>query len=134
MENFYVLMIVNHKTREFHTRVEEERGDPASGSKHCLLTYVASMGSQVTKNNLDVVKDHFMMPFWRGVLNDIGSVEQFVLARVEANDVYEAREKWKANHRDSFRSFYKSMGYRAFNAEKKVKFAKAAAMQEEVAA
>jgi hypothetical protein len=113
IQNFYLLAILNHNTKQFHLRVEDERGDTASGSIHSLLTYVASMAKQTERYNCDKVKFHWMMPFWYGVLDDISNCEQAVVAVIPALGVKEARAMSRL-HRMALKQFYKNLGYTAF--------------------
>jgi len=112
LENFYVLMIVNHETREYNVRVEPERGDV--GSIHSLTCYIAVMAKQCTKHQLGHVKEHWMMPFWRRVIENSESCEQMFLARISAVDVKDARAIWRASHSDAFKRWYHGMGYTSF--------------------
>ena len=56
--SFYLLAILNHRTKQFNFRVEPERGDPGSDSRHAFAGYVAYMASQIAKVENKIIKPY----------------------------------------------------------------------------
>jgi hypothetical protein len=114
LKGFFLLAIFNHKEKLYNFRLENGRGDPGSGSRHSIISYVAQMAASMEKVKSGEYKSHWRHSLWEGVLEDPANVEQVVLAHVPAKDHSEAADQIH-QARAQLIQCYEAMGYRRFD-------------------
>lgn len=104
---YYLLFLVNHKTREFMLRVEDT---PGTG-RHSIQWFAA--------HGMDRLVSGYAMPGWiqeryQWVVANCKDLEQSVIATVDAVDSKSAREQIKQHRRNIAKSL-SGIGYRPYN-------------------
>ena len=89
VHNYYMLLMVNHTTKEYFIRTEDT---PGTG-KHSLINFVDHARMRVSKQNYSKCWKIFKKRFEWLVASDKNQLEQTVMASVTATSSNEARKK-----------------------------------------
>jgi hypothetical protein len=81
---FWLLVIVNHRTKKFDIRIANDKGTLGSGNS--LVEYCLWMQKQLARAAAGAIPTPGYAPFWKAVLRDAGTCEQYPLMMLEISD------------------------------------------------
>ncbi len=93
VNDYYLLNIVNHSTKEFHLRVEDTPGTGENSITYYSMAATRRLDSVKYGTGSGTTPAWVMKRFQWMYDNGKADLDQYVVARIEANDIVSARAK-----------------------------------------